>query len=382
MGQRASIVLIALFVTCFVGSCAVGSLTAVNAIVAGVTSDEPSRPRTRSTPPPDEASTEPDSDEGDTSEPAPVVAPPVKPVTPEPAASAEYYPPEVGTAEFAIFHLANVKTTPWTTLLKLTKGTKLKVFRDSAPDGAEPPYLIVRDTNVEDYPPIEDNLAGGDGLTPAMIKGVPTAKQVTVIEAVLPLHDASLLDVSKIVLVTAQATSGVLWDADAQDFFSPEAWKKARVASWEKTVPYALMHFSVFTESRGNFVDLKTGGLTHFGLPELELLSVPQANQDFAVALLNVLAQQLVERTTTPSPGPMSVALSVLKHKAYAKEAASLTTDDALKEVDVTLVGKSDEKGPVLQVNFPGKGAPADRVVAGITALFGTQAPSEDAPLP
>lgn len=370
MGQRAGIIILALFVTCFVGSLAASALYVVNGVTEAVKNDR------NATPKPFEPDPEPEQSV-DSSEPTTPTVPTV-PTEPDDTAAPEsddYFPPEIATAEYAIFHLGNAKPgASFTLLQKLIKGTKLKLFRDSAPDSAVPPYLVVRDVVLDDYPPIEGpTLEDGQGLSKAMIKGVPLAKRVTVVDAVLPLHDTSLLDVSKLLLVTAQGTAGVLWDADAQEYLSPDSWKTRRVMSWEKSIPYALMHFTVYVETRGRFVDLKSGGLTHFGLPELEMVNVPTAHQDYAVAVLNAIAQLLVERGVPPEPGPMSVVLADIKHKTYRTDALSLAAEDALKEVDVTLVGKADDKGAVLQVTFPGKGAQGDRIIAGITSLFGTQ---------
>jgi len=354
MNQRAlGITLIALLSSCVVGSLVAGAFSVIDWVAAGVAA-APTRP---------EPAEEPSSTE-----------PPVTPDAPKPAAlplDTAYAAPEVATAQYAVFHLDPARKDPWQTMKRLLKGSKWALYRDEVPDEAKAPYLVLRDLPIAEYP--APSVEDADWLTPVLKKAMPRARRATVIDAVLPPHDASLLELSKLMLALSQATGGVLWDQDSQDAFSQDEWKTRRVLSWQKTVPEVLRHYAVYADPQGDLVNLRTGGLTHFALPELVLDGAPLHAQPEAIALLNAVVQLLVESGASPQPGPMTVRLDAMKHRVHQQDCLDLATDDALKQVEILLVAKPDDDGPLLQITFPG--GPQ----AGLVSLFGTQ-PAEEAP--
>jgi hypothetical protein len=361
MNQRVGLIVLALFVTCFVGSLALGTITFIGKITDSV-GDLTKTPR----PAPDLPSSEP-------------TEPDESPPSTEPAVvRGAYVPPEQAYAQYAIFHLERARQDPFKSLQKVAKGTKFVVYRDEAADEAVPPYLVLRDLPVDDYPvPDGEPLDDGAWITPAMRKSLVSSKRATVVDAVMPLHDDSLLSFSKVMLALVQATGGVLWDDDARDYFSPDDWKKRRVQSWEKSIAEVRAHFTVYVDAAEHTVDLKSGGLHHFGLPELALKSVPKTSQTWAIALLNLVAQTLLEARVPAMPGPLKVRLAAIKHRGMREDAQALLTEDASSEVGVILVGELDDTGPVLEITFPGKGTREERVEAGIKSLLGTQLADE-----
>ncbi len=374
MNQRVVvIVIVGLFALCFVGSLAAGSLALVGVARDAVTSADWSRPEPEPAPEPVDSSEPSEAAEPTDSPDSTTVTPPTDPddtaEVPE-----EYAAPLLAEAEFAIFHVSAAKVSPWKALQKVTKGSKLKIFDGEAPVSAIPPYLVLRDVPVEEFGVITgDAIEQGRGLTAAVKKALPATQRATIITATLPPRDGSLLQVSKVMAALAQATGGVLWDEDAQEYLAIDAWKTRRVDSWEKSFPDVSMHITVYFDATPDGVDLKTAGLKHFGFPELELTRVPAASQDAGVELVSVIAQLLVEGTITPQPGLYPVRLAAMKHKGHRGAEAARCVAGAGKETDVILVGSHDGKSPVLQITFPGKGTPADRVETALINFFGSK---------
>lgn len=373
MNQRVVvIVLVALFTTCFVGTGAIATLTVLNKAFESTADRTPSR---KPPPPsePDEATEPPATDPLATAEPDPDKTPDEAPSPPAEAEAADdFSAPLQGAAEFAVFHVDKAKVDPWVALQKAAKGTKVKVFKGDAPASAMPPYLELRDLAVTDYAVIAgDTLQAGRGLTAAVKAALPSAKRVSVLDAALPLGGSALLDVSRVMFAYAQLTGGVLWDEESQEYLALDAWKQRRIDSWDKALPHVSMHFTVFVDTRANAVELRTAGMKHFGLPELELKNIPKEMKDAAVALLNATAQVLAEGKRAPGPGPLTVALATIKHVQHRKNLEARATTDAERSVDVVLVPGSSTKVPTLAITFSGEGTPSERVSAGIETLFG-----------
>lgn len=361
MNQRVVVIaLVALFAICFVGSGAVATLALIGKVVDGGR-DKPERKT--SSPEPDETTTPPAITPLEVDEE----------LLPPDDAEAEFEPPFFGSGELAVFHVEKAKVAPWAALQKAARGTKVKVFKGAAPETADPPYLEFKDLLTDDYAVIEgETLENGRGLTPAVKKALPGAKRVTVVDFVLPLEGNPMLEVSQVMAAFAKATGGVLWDEEAQEYLSQDAWKTRRIDSWEKTVPHVSLNFTVFVSTVEKGVTLKSAGMKHFGLPELELDNVARASRDSAVSLLNATAQLLVEQQEQVGPGPLKVSLKAMRHAQHRKNLEEKSLENAQGVVDVVLVPSADQKVPRLTITFPGTGAPTELVESAIAALFGS----------
>ena len=369
--RLAVIVLVGLFTTCFVSTGAIATLTVIKGIVNAASEGRPSRA---------EEPPEPDStDEG--------LPPPQKPPPDEELSTAalgkteddadeddldEYSAPLLGSAEFAVFHQDKAKLDPLVALQKAAKGTRVKVFKGSAPASAIAPYLELRDLACADYAVIAGKtLENGRGLTPAVKAALPRAKRVTVIDASLPVGAANVLEVMKVMHVYAQLTGGVMWDEETQEYFSADAWKTRRLETWEKGIPHASFNITVFTDAADKA--LRTAGLKHFGLPELKIVNVPAAVEDSALALLQAAAQIAVEDAAGPAPGIYGVSLASMKHAGHKKGLNEMMFPNATRSVDLLLANSPNAKVPTLAVGFPGKGSPTERLEAGLTEFFGAE---------
>ncbi len=371
----AVIVLVGLFTTCFVSTGAIATLTVIKGIVNAASEGRPSR-----------AEKIPETPEPDSTDEA--LPPPPKPPPDEALGTAapgtteddatdedeldEYSAPLLGSAEFAVFYQDKAKLDPLVALQKAAKGTRVKVFKGSAPASAIAPYLELRDLACADYAVIAGKtLENGRGLTPAVKAALPRAKRVTVIDASLPVGAANVLEVMKVMHLYAQLTGGVMWDEETQEYFSTDAWKTRRLDTWEKGIAHASFHITVFTDAADKA--LRTAGLKHFGLPELKIVNVPAASEDSALALLQAAAQIAVEDPEGPAPGIYGVSLSSMKHAGHKKGLNEMMFPNATRSVDLLLANSPNAKVPTLAVGFPGKGSPTERLQAGLTEFFGAE---------
>lgn len=363
MSQRVGIVLIAAFVTCFVGSCAFGTLKLVN-LGGGLAQDVSEAFEARPEPMP------PPLDEPVTSQPEP---------TPADDALAEavaaFEAPTSAVGQFAVYRLERAKVDPWLALQRAAKPAGLAVYKEAAPEDAVAPYLVLREFPVKDYAVLEGSfLEAGRGLSAEQKAKLPKSTlPVSVVDAVMPLETDRFLEVAKALAAFAAATGGVLWDEETREYFTVDSWRSVRIASWDKGVPQAMSHFTVQVSSGETSAALRTAGLRHFGFAELELRDVPLDEVDRAIGLLNATAQTFIEGDLDASPGPLTVDLSAIRHVAQWKNLEGMATKDAAKKVDVQLVPGDSEKWPTLEVRLAGDLS----VAAGLEQLFGPRPPAK-----
>lgn len=373
MNSRAiGIALIALFALCFVGSGAVAVLT-----LLGKVADAPAEESAPLPDSPPEAAADDEPPEIARVDPGTLSDEEAADEATDEAAEAKgapaYEAPRFATAQFAVFHSEGPKLAPQVALAKAARGTRLKVYKDRAPPSAAPPYVTLRQLPVDDYAVIGgQTLDSGRGLTPAQKAALPKTKKVSVIDVVLPPQPAQLEEVARVMAAFAQATGGVLWDEQAQEYLALSAWKERRVDSWEKGVPQGPLNYTVFVDTVDKGVELQTAGLRHFGLPELELTAISRSSRDAAVAVINAVGQTLLERPTLAEPGRVTVDLNKLKHGEERAVLQARALANAQQRVEIELVPGGTGKVPTLAVVFPGEGSPTERVERGIASLFGS----------
>ncbi|MFO0594680.1 MAG: DUF2314 domain-containing protein [Myxococcaceae bacterium] len=378
MNQRGvAIAIVVLFAVCFVGSCTAGVFQLVKTAADGMEVGKKRDPFASTNPTPK------DSDDSDLPPSDPLNVPPTgtddddSPPTgaPNPAdpLGGAYDPPVLATAQFAVFHVTKAKADGWKTLQKLAKAAKLNAYQNDAPDEAEPPYLVFRSYGTDEYEVIGgDTLTAARGLNEKEQKALQGAKDVSVVDVILPLGKQALFRESiKVMAELQKATGGVLWDQEAEEYLSAAEWKKRRLDTWEKDVPDAPLHFTMFVDTKTDTVDLNTGGLAHFGLPELKLAGVPVDKKNLAEALINLTAQLMAEGAFEPDLGRVTVRIDEVKHKVRRDDFASLCTAEAHKELEFTLVNAGTLTNPALTFSFNGAGTKTARIAAALDTLFG-----------
>lgn len=356
MNQRVAVIaIVSVFALCFVGSGIVATVTLVSKLTEAPSSESA----------PDAsvpvAATSMDN------EPVPQELEDEEPEKP-------YRAPTAAVGEFAVFHVAKPHQEPWKALQKAAKATPFQVFQGTAPQDAAPPYIVYRDVSAEAYGSREDRIETGRDLTPAMKTALHKPKRISVLNMTMPL--GSLFEASSLMARFAQLTGGVLWDQEAEEFFSLAAWKERRVDSWDDGVPYALLHFTLFVDGKTEGLTLGSSGLNHFGFPELEIRQVSRSSRNAAALLLNAIAQTFAERGTPVVPGDLTVDLGLLKHGGYLDDLEGSTFENAQQRVQVRLVPLSGRDVPTLLVTFPGEGAANELAQTGFESLLGWEEPA------
>lgn len=373
-GKVVAIALVALLAVCFVGSCSVAAVSLVSAVADGTNKPERvqdpdwKKPKVKSPLATPKAVKPIDDDPLDDALP-PTIDTPADPD----ADTGPFVPRDVARAQFAIFHPTKAKTDGWKAIQKLAKTAKLPVYLDEEGDEADGAYLVFHAYTADDYAPLGgETLDFAHGLSDKEKDALVDAQNASVVDVVVPLENtAKLQDVEKLMGDLQKATGGVLWDEESQEYFSAAEWKKRRLDGWDKGTPDALWHFTVFVTAKDGMTDLETGGMGHFGLPELKISKAPNSSKDSANNLLNVLAQLMVEGKIDGAPGSATIRIADMKHKARREAVKKTLLEGAQGQTEVTLVSIGDFRHPTLEVTFPGSGSAGARLDQALTGLFG-----------
>ncbi len=286
----------------------------------------------------------------------------------------------VTTFELAIFHsrpeLPFEATLPE---LLAQHAPALKMASDIA-EGQPPPWVRAEVIQAERYmlPPEEVLELAVRGLEPQEQAALASATYVIHLE----VHTAppALKEVRQayaLALALARARGGILLDAQAAQFFGPEAWEAQRLGGWEEGTPLLEDHFnSLMYEEDAEHALFSTVGLEKFGLPNLEVAHVPNSEVGRVGTLLNVIAQLMLQGTPVGEGGRFPVSFEAVRHAGLRERLQESLGEGARQQFVVGLnVADAGTPGRRLELVFPGApgASDAERLHAGLVELFGAR---------
>lgn len=185
---------------------------------------------------------------------------------------------------------------------------------------SQPQINIVGLTDVakEFAPPPPEMLKYyGRGLSREQVEALQTAPYALVMTFA---HDASqglkgLKRGEALVHELAGARPVVIWDEETRLAFTPDAWKKTRLDSWEGDNPDMSRQIAIhaYKKDKGG-VRAITLGMARVGLPDLVIEETAWSLNDPLGQSMNALAQQLAEGSRPDNKGNITLDIGKLKH--------------------------------------------------------------------
>lgn len=276
--------------------------------------------------------------------------------------------------EFALYFAPKPKTDPEPVLAALLKDGPTTLTR----------LATVRHkwSAIEDYaPPTPENFR-------YVVKGLPIeqgaiiAQSTRVFVLTIEAAPADLLTVNREACALldrlAEATDGLPWDEECRLLYSREAWRKARIASWQGNIPDVREHVNMHAYRNPELVRIITLGMRKFGQPDLVLTEVPSNNTRPAGNLVNAVAQRLLENQL-PKEGKFELVLSEIQHDAVRKSALANPLPGATGRVNIKPILTKPEDGDpanrLWSLTFPNAvgSTPMERQAAGLDSLYGSE---------
>jgi uncharacterized protein YegJ (DUF2314 family) len=279
---------------------------------------------------------------------------------------------ESATIQFAIYFLPRANGDARAELVAALRAIRPALEVDGNSQAAS--HALVREPPIADYPPPERALLefAGRGLRPADVAAVQDSQQVVTVDLVAERARIFQLDrqLMEAVLAVASKTGGLLWDEDARQLYSVDAWRE-RLARWKGPLPEAPALFSIHSYQDGELFRVVTLGLGKLGLPDLVVEQVARSEATSMAGLINLVAQTMVDGAVVRQGGLIDVDSASVPDKAGGPTHAARAT--------LTLVlGKRDEgdaDNRLWEIAFPGGPASElqERHEALLAALFGVR---------
>ena len=287
------------------------------------------------------------------------------------------------TYEFAVYYAPRPRHDPRRTLDALLAAEFKGLARRAELGEAGPwPALSVREPRVSEYaPPSVDSLSSfGRGLGPKQIEAVQGAERVVVLRfgAEGDTRLPALREAGHLVGALAKRTSGLVWDEETRELFSPEAWEERRVRDFATGVPHVPAHTVIHQYANGELNRAITLGMGKFGLPDVVANDFPRSYARSIGNLINLVCQTLAEKGRLEKAGRLTVDLETLGDPELRETLkASLEAEAQGKAELAVAVGTSEEGDPqnrLLELTFeesPGASGP-ERQSALLDRIFGS----------
>jgi hypothetical protein len=229
---------------------------------------------------------------------------------PSPSTSVPLELQEPFSFTFAVYHPSKPDVDP----VGLAEKFLAAKFKDLAVVRASPPRapgVRISSATPKDFSnPTELDVQVAHGLSEAEKVAVTRSVGATVFrffttrETALPTNRAA----QALALHVAERTAGLLWDDASQELYSTKEWRRRRIDAWSEAAPSLQHHIVVRTGPEERAHSTLTVGMRKFGLPDLELRKHSAANVRLAVAVLNLVAQALVEQVKVGPGARLSLA--------------------------------------------------------------------------
>ena len=247
----------------------------------------------------------------------------------------------------------------------------------------------VRALPAEDVHPIPERLLSffARRLTPAERQRLRGARHITRLVFHVPFvqrHEA-LLAANRLAHQLAAEQGAFLWDDETREFFTAARWKEERLEGWKAGPPTVSAHITVHVYGEGDAVRFVSLGMVKLGLPDLVVEQVPQSLTRPMGTVLNGVAQLLAEGLTLSGDGSLKVDLGRVKDGRTRTQLDVKTTVSAERKLTLRALEARRDSGdpvnPLLELDFPGEGAPPARQIAALDTLLG-KSPDTFVPVP
>lgn len=264
-----------------------------------------------------------------------------------PRASAVHY-------QFAVYYLDAPASSPVDVLAAVLKRMP-RAPELVAELKAPPKQAVVRaqyNTQVQKnyQPPSLDMIKYfGRGLSRGQAVALQASRQALVMDFAHPTAVSAAAYRASLQLTEqlAREGSGLIWDEETREVFTPDEWHARRLDSWQGDTPDVLKHTVIHAYKGDKLVRAISLGMAKFGLPDLVVADFPWSSNKSMGNLINLLAQAMVEGLVVGPQGRVDLDLRGIKHVAVRQSQLSTLKDKATAKAPLILAqGQRDDGDP------------------------------------
>lgn len=226
----------------------------------------------------------------------------------------------------------------------------------------------------------------GRGLTAEQARALQKSEQAFLLDFGYPSKYVweGLRAANEITEAVARETGGLLWDEQTRQVFSPEEWRRQRIASWTEDWPDVSDHTTIHAYQSDRYVRAITLGMSKIGLPDVVVENFSWSTSGTMGHLINLFCQSLAEGAAVRNRGEFDLDLRAIKtEKVRTAQMASLKAKASAVAFLSLRKGQWEEGDPrnrLVEIVFDRYSGPDvhARQNAMLSSLFG----SEDAIMP
>lgn len=291
---------------------------------------------------------------------------------------------EVIRFQYAVYYLPKPAKDPSVALQRLLRKKQFRIKQVSGlPPRPDEPMVSARlekDVANGYAPPSLKSLRySGRGLSRKQALALQESEHALILDFG---HDrarvwSGLRAATELVEALARETHGFVWDEGTREVFTPEEWRKRRLAPWKEAVPDVSRHITIHAYRDGEYVRAITLGMTKFGLPDVVVQNFSWSANNNMGNLLNAFCQSMAEGARFAKAGEYELDLRAIRDSAARDLQVRSLKPNAKAVAHLTLLqGKREEGDPrnrLIEIGFdkyPGRDVHAKQDAL-ISSLYG-----------
>ena len=165
-------------------------------------------------------------------------------------------------------------------------------------------------------PNLETLRSAGHGLTPEQERELQSTRVAFIMQFGHPSEQVwtALRNADLLVEEVARESSGLVWDEETREVFTPDAWHERRLASWPGGIPDMSTQFTIDTYQNGDFVRGVTLGMGKAGLPDVVVEDFGWSSTSQMGSLINAFCQIMAEGQLFAVPGKAEINLQMIRN--------------------------------------------------------------------
>ena len=187
----------------------------------------------------------------------------------------------------------------------------------------------------------------------------------------------ALKSANEIVEALARQTDGLIWDEETREIFTPDEWRKRRVATWTGSLPNVNAHTTIHAYNSGEYVRAISLGMAKLGLPDVVVQNFSWSLNRNMGHIINAFCQSMAEGGKVLVAGEYELNFRAIKETGLRESFLSSLHPNATATARLTLSPGTPESGDprnrLIEIGFdkyPGGDVHA-RQDALISSLFG-----------
>lgn len=288
--------------------------------------------------------------------------------------------------QYAVYFLPSPSKDPNSVLQAVLQNRKLKIRAVSEiPEHPGVPMLSAHMENdvARNYaPPDMDSLRHfGRGVSREQAQALQNSRQAMILNfghSRANVWDA-LRAANEVVEKVARETSGLVWDEETREIFTPDEWHKRRVATWTEGVPDISRHTVIHVYQSGEYVRAITLGMSKFGLPDVVIQRFSWSLNNNMGNLINAFCQSMAEGARFTQTGAYDLDIRAIQNPVVRKQQAGYLMSTARSVAHLTLLQgiweDGDPRNRLIEIAFdryPGKDVHAKQSAL-LNSLYGWQ---------